>query len=99
MLASTALAISGAGRERSTMPEDRSPVKHISAGDDWYALIVLPQGDHWVAIVTLTDMSAAADSHFGRMIFGPRPVDTEEEGVAGGRGVPGNVQRIAGQAA
>ena len=64
------------------MPEDRSPIKHEAMGDDWYAIIVLPQGDHWTAQVTLTDMSPAAESHFGRVIFGPVAMASEDEGWA-----------------
>lgn len=62
------------------MPEDRSPVKHESVGDDLYAIFVLPEGDHWTLQVTLTDLSPAAESHVGRAILGPISVRSEDEG-------------------
>jgi hypothetical protein len=63
-----------------TNKPERETIKHVWGGKgSLYTIFVLPVGDHWVYLVTSTDMSPRTHSHIGRWLHQPRQVQTAEE--------------------
>ena len=58
------------------MARDRAGIQHITDGTNVYSLIVLPEGDHWMWVVTHADTSRGQTAGFSRRLSPPRHAAT-----------------------